>query len=393
MDKKKLLYALAGMGGVAAWLIFILACTGWPAWSPDGSKVLFILSNADPKSRDRAVALYDRGSGSATALYSYRTTTHDVSLMAQFSRDGRQAIFVLSRNDDQPSEVLSLPLNGQKPALHVVLPGTKEVLLAPFPEIGGELFMGSDSVTRMNLTTGDLKARKLSEGDGILLKQAGDRVLYVLFEIQRPDHAGKGMQFGELNRDDLSLKPGFEFWESDQEKLGIGDLNGFTLVPEAGGAHLLAAAKAGDRPVLLLFGRNGVDRIIRPDFPAGCRIFSLAWSADGGTIYAALLVPGADKNDQDIVIAETPAGGGPLKMDSVLTIAKKMSDASESAMSLSLSPDGKTLAISTGLVPSDSLKSERDRALFLIDLSDLARKVTRVPAPAFPKAAIKAAKE
>jgi len=31
MDKKKLLYALAGMGGVAAWLIFILACTGWPA--------------------------------------------------------------------------------------------------------------------------------------------------------------------------------------------------------------------------------------------------------------------------------------------------------------------------------------------------------------------------
>jgi hypothetical protein len=142
-----------------------------------------------------------------------------------------------------------------------------------------------------------------------------------------------------------------------------------------------------------LFGGKGVDRIIRPDFPAGCRIFSLAWSADGGTIYAALVTPGADKNDQNLVIAETPVGGGPLKMDSLLTIARKMTDATESAMSLSLSPDGKTLAISTGLVPPDSLKSEQDRALFLIDLTDPARKVTRVPAPALPKAAMKAAKE
>jgi len=36
--------------------------------------------------------------------------------------------------------------------------------------------------------------------------------LYVVFEIQRPGRADKGMQFGELNRDDLSLKPSFEFW-------------------------------------------------------------------------------------------------------------------------------------------------------------------------------------
>lgn len=396
MDKRKLFYTLAGLGGVAAWLIFILACTGWPAWSPDGGKVLFILSSPDPKSKDSVVALYDRVAGSATALYSYRTSTHDMTPIAQFSRDGRQAILVLNRNDDQPSEVLSLPLNGQKPILHVVLPGTKEVLLAPFPEIGGELFMGSDSVTRMNLTTGDLKTRKLSEGDGILLKQAGDRVLYTVFEIQRPGHTDKGMQFGELNRDDLSLKPAFEFWEADQEKLGIGDFNGFTLVPEPGGAHMLAAAKAGDRPVLLLLGGNGMDRIIRPEFPAGCRIVSLAWSADGRTIYAALLVPGADKNEQDLVIAETPPGGGPLKIDPVLTIAKtkKATDASESAMSLSLSPDGKTLAISTGLLPPDALKSERDRALFLIDLADPARRVTRISAPALPRAAaMKGAKE
>lgn len=395
MDKRKLLYALAGMGGVAAWLVFILACTGWPAWSPDGSKVLFILSGPDPKSKDSAVALYDRATGSATALYSYRTSAHDMTPMAQFSRDGKQAILVLNRNDNQPSEVLSLPLNGQKPILHVVLPGTKEVMLAPFPEVGGELFMGSDSVIRLNLTTGDLQIRKIEEGDGLLLKAAGDRVLYIAFEIRRPGRADKGMQFGELNRDDLSLKPAFEFWDADQEKLGIGDFNGLTLVPEPGGTHMLATAKAGDRPVLLLFGASGLDRIIRPEFPAGCKIASLAWSADGRTIYAALLVPKADKNEQDLVVAEIPSGGGPLKTDSVLTLAKtkKPNDASEFAMSLSLAPDGKTLAISTGYVPPDSLKSEQDRALFLIDLTDQARKVIRIPAPALPKAAMKAAKE
>ena len=65
MDKKKLLYTLAGLGGVAAWLIFALACTGWPAWSPDGSKVLFVSSSSDPNSKDSVIALYDRAGGSA----------------------------------------------------------------------------------------------------------------------------------------------------------------------------------------------------------------------------------------------------------------------------------------------------------------------------------------
>jgi len=396
MDKKKLLYALAGLGGVAAWLVFILACTGWPARSPDGSKVLFILSSPDPKSKDSAVALYDRGTGSATTLYSYRTSTHDMTPMAQFSRDGRQAILVLNRSDDQPAEVLSLPLDGRKPVLHVALPGTKGVMLAPFPEIGGELYMGSDFIYRMNLATGDLKIKKLTEGEGILLMGDGDPVWYAVFEIERPGHEDKGMQFGRLNRDDLSLKPYFEFWDADQQKLGIEGFNGVTLTPEPGGAHLLVAAYVDHKPVLVLFGKIGVDRIIKPEFPTDCRIASLAWSADGKAIYAALLAPGANKAEQNLVIAETSPGGGQVRLDAVLTMAKTkdLVDTAESAMGLSLSPDGRTLAISTGLLPPDSLKSEQDRALFLIDLTDPARKVTRIAAPALPKVAVtRAAKE
>jgi hypothetical protein len=261
-------------------------------------------------------------------------------------------------------------------------------MLSPFPEIGGELFLGSDFIYRLNLATGDLKSRKLAEGEGILLMGQGNPLWYAIFEIERPGRQDKGMQFGELNRDDLSLKPYFEFWEADEKKQGIDGFNGLTLTPEPDGAHLLVGASVNNKPVLVLFGKTGVERIIKPEFPADCRIASLAWAPDGKTIYAALITPGPGRNEQSLVIAEALPAGGPVRLDPVLTMAKtkEFVDSSETAMSLSSSPDGKTLAISTGLIQADSLRSEQDRALFLIDLADSARKVTRIPVPGLPGA-------
>ena len=43
MSQRSWLHPFLGIAGLAAWLLFILACTGWPSWSPDGR--IYFVSN------------------------------------------------------------------------------------------------------------------------------------------------------------------------------------------------------------------------------------------------------------------------------------------------------------------------------------------------------------
>ncbi|MBZ5525332.1 MAG: hypothetical protein LAP21_24155 [Acidobacteriia bacterium] len=385
MEKKKLLYALAGLGGVAAWLLFILACSGWPAWSPDGGKVLF--PYAEPDSREAGIALHDRAAGSVTSLFHFQAADSGNGMIpfAQFTRDGKRAVVVMEWDRGRSAEALVLPVGGSAPAEHFLLPESNEISLPPYPEVGGNLFLGFNYIARLNLRTGAVETKKLSEGKGIHLIPGGDRIWFMVYDIDRPGREGSGMQFGELNPTDLSLKPFFDFWEPDQQKHGITDLNVYALTSEPGGEKLLASARAEDKSVLVVFGKAGVERIIQPVFPVeGCQMFGVAWSADRKTVYAATVVPGKEKDRQDLALAEIPLSGGTVKLNVVahLIRLKDPDNLPGIYLHVSLSPDGHTLATSTGYIPGQHLVSRDDRGLFLVDLTDPARKVSRIAVPA-----------
>jgi hypothetical protein len=290
---------------------------------------------------------------------------------------------------DRPPELLLLPMGGQAPARQFALPETRQISLAPYPEVGGDLFMGFDYIARLDLKTGEVTTKKLSEGSGIHLIPAGDRIWFMVYDIEREGREGKGMKFGELDRGDLGLKPFFEFWESDEHKLGITDFNAYSLTVEPGGTRLLTSAHVEGKPALLLFGKSGLEQIIKPEFPVeGCQVASVAWSADRKTIYAATLVPAKQNGRQDVAIAEIPVGGGPVRLTAMAHLARERDrdNSPEIYLRVSLAPNGRTLAVTTGFLPSDWVINKEDRALYLMDLTDPARKITRFPIPTPPAA-------
>lgn len=55
------------LSAFAGWLIFILACVGGPAWSPDGSQILF--AYRDVANGRTSVALYGRATGKMSVIF------------------------------------------------------------------------------------------------------------------------------------------------------------------------------------------------------------------------------------------------------------------------------------------------------------------------------------
>ena len=324
MNKRKGLHLLAGFVGLGAWLLFILACTGWPSWSPDGNKILFPYSGAD----DWGIALYDRAAGAVVPVFNLSSPRSDSpphsnppTPTAQFVGDGKQAIVVLRPDsEDEPTEVLLFSFDGNKPLRVFVLPKSAEASLPPYPEVAGELFLGSSYIARLNLKSGAIETKELREGKGIHLMPGGGHVWYSVYGIKR---AGNGaMQIGELNPNDLSLKPLFEFLDSDMKALGVTDL--MPLVPEPRSIRFATSGQMGENPVLLLFNKGGLERVVKPHFPArGYKLGEVAWSADGKTIYAPAVSP-ANRDTPEFSVTEIPVDGGAIRMIPIATLAQSV---------------------------------------------------------------------
>src|SRR5438105_7623985 len=219
MNEKRYLYCLVGFAGLFAWLVFILGCTGWPAWSPDGSKILF--PYFDPDSQDSGIAVYDRGSGTVTPVF--RQLADDKGEpypFAQWLRNGKRAALTLFSDNSNP-QVFLLPLgdNGS-PMQHFVLPNSKELSLPPYPEIAGSLFVGATYIARLTLATGKVEAKTLLDGESARRLSTGDRIWYVL---KRENESAT--QVRELNPETLDPQLLFEIHDSDTQKLGIGSLD------------------------------------------------------------------------------------------------------------------------------------------------------------------------
>src|SRR5215831_2559353 len=85
------LFAVALIG----WSIFVLACVGGPAWSPDGSKILYGYHDAE-NSRS-VIAIYDRRTRKSRDLYSQPITrtkkdSENFLLVPAWQADGKRAL-------------------------------------------------------------------------------------------------------------------------------------------------------------------------------------------------------------------------------------------------------------------------------------------------------------
>jgi len=387
MKLRKWLYLLAGFSGLVGWLLFVLACTGWPAWSPDSRKVLFPYFN--PDSKDAGIALYDHATGIVTPVFHQVTEESDPSIpFGQFSQDGKQIIVALvTDHEGVPDEVLLLPAEGNKAARRFMLPASTQFCFPPFPQSGNDLFVGLSYIARLNLKTGAVETKEFSGGKGIHLIPDGERIWYVMYDLEGEGHEDdSGFQVGELNRNDLSLKSLFELWDSDTRSRGITHLHIPGLTPLPGGAGLVTSARVGDDAALVFFNRAGLDRVVTPPLPGkGYRLGKLAWSADGKTIYTTAIASGK-KGEADLSIAEIPVNGGPVRLTSItrLVLSPPPDNDPENFdffIQVSLSPDGHTLATTTGFLNQKNLAKKEDRALYLIDLRDSGRKVTKQPIP------------
>ncbi len=157
-------------------------------------------------------------------------------------------------------------------------------------------------------------------------RQRGGRIWYIVYGIKRDGN--EGMQVGELNRNDLSLKALFEFLDSAKKLRGSDDFS-MTLVPQPGGALLATSGQMGDHPVLLIFSRGGLERALKPEFPnRGFNLGFVAWAPDGKVIYAAAVSPAKEKDGSEFSVAGIPVNGGPVRLISIAHLTKSV-DAGE----------------------------------------------------------------
>lgn len=383
--------------GMVAWMIFILACVGGPAWSPDGSQILF--AYRDVENSRTAVALYDRVTRTTTTIFAQPAAKEgQLALQPQWQKDGTRAFIAMYQynagSSDTFCELISIPVKSNMPLQAYAL-GITEGCLAvlPLPELDGKVYFGGDDLRWVDLTTGEIEHRTIQDKVGSLSEHDGQ--LFYLRKISRSvgnaedkKPAEDGMEFGRIDLKDFTLKPSFSLWESETTALGVKeDLSPVFWETNGSRMAMIGPTDNSDK-ILLLEEGKGIARALVPDLGVKAyRLGNLVWSHDGKTMYASAITKGERENSYDYWLAEIPVAGTPGRLTKIAPIRAEMNMSDDEftsqfrvSMQVSLSPDGTWIAAAPAVLAKDTL-AERDRALFLIDVRDPARPVTRIPIP------------
>lgn len=381
------LRVVLGILGLTALILYILACLpSQPSWSPDGSKVLFPYYDSDTE--QWGLALYDARTGTTRSIWLEKPSSgryrEEEMPSVQWTRDGTQAIVSSELRDSDNTvtlQVLVLPVGSRKPVRRFLLPKMeKDAFLSVFPEVAGHLYISSKKrLTRLNLRTGQVDVRE-SDCD-LALAGAGDSIFYICTSGVGET---EGYDFGRVNTEDLSLQPLFKVD-------GIKGLNGF-LAPEPRGARLAVVGQGQDKDFLLLMS-TGLERVLPLEVPAQqYKLGNLEWSLDGKTIFVAVLIATGEEEVTQYSIAEVPVAGGPARLVPIAKVLGSIGDGDEFFFQIALSPDGTRIAASTAHLDDDDVGAQ-DRALYLVNLRDPKRRVTKIPVPRAAQTAPAAAKK
>lgn len=392
MQRRHPLFAVAGILALAAWALFILACTGWPGWSPDSTRVVF--PYADAATKQDGIALYDRTSGAVSTVFRVSSKSNDSFPYAQFSADGKLLLLgtvAADGSDLDRFDLLAWPLAPGGALHHYVLPKVENSMpYQPYPEIGGKVFIGSEYIASLDLATGAVKVQPLSEGatapaaKQVYLFSAGPHLYSVLADASAGgDDDKKKFQFGEVDQATLKIQPWFELTTAGLSAHGLKEAGWLPAADPSSARLAMSGRRQDDRGVIVFLSRDGIDRVLVPAISSDYMLGDfLAWSADGRTLYAPVLLRTETAGLHDFAVAEIDAASGATRLDRVARLSERgdWSGSFSLTLRVSLSPDGRALATSTSYLPQEAV-ADVDRGLFLLDLTDPARKTTKVLAP------------
>ena len=394
MKRERLLHAVLAVVGIGALTAYLVACR--PAWSPDGSKLLFPYFN--PKTEKVGVALFDRETRKTSSLLvcEPKPGKKVTWVQAQWDRAGERAIVVQVEDADVRLHLLVRPVDPPGPTRTFAVPVHE---LSPFPgvplpEVDGNVFISDkEYLIRVDLETGKTD-REGVEGEPVLVGTK-NRIYYLRMVPakaaaegeEKTDGAAKDdYELGTVDANRLVLKPVSRLPEKD-----VGEVLPFFALSPDGSVVAMTGRKEGTIR-LLLVARGRLQKSIPLKLASKANVVgNLEWSRDGKTIYVALIRNAKEQEQRpaQFCIGEISAETGAMRVTPLLH-ARIGGTADDGIASLyfqiALSPDGKTIAASPTLLglsgaEGPTLEHENDRALYLVDLTTAGRIITKVPIP------------
>lgn len=363
-------HALLSAGAWLALLLYLLACGG-PSWRPDGSAILFPYQPSD--GGDDAIALYERATGEVTTFY----RNDHLTGFTQWTRDGESAILAVGSDD-----LLVVSVQSREPVVQIDSVEGAESTLFPIPEVAGHVYFGGSAITRVNLATGALKTRELGEDEpAVTLYRAEDAILYARELDER-------FEIGMIDPEALTFDPRFALEREFLEGLHL-DAITFASYEAKSSRFAMVATGPGEDSVIVFRGR-GIEAVVKPTIPSPTyELGDIVWSADGRWLYAAVLTPWGEALTE-LSFAEFPANandaepGARTRITPITWIDSEFdaydSDSMAFYFPLALSPDGRSLAVSTAALDDDDIHAD-DRALYIIDMTDAERSAEKILPP------------
>lgn len=318
--------AMVGVGGLLA---YILACA--PAFSPDGSRVLFTSFSKKPDAV--SIVLYNLRSHQLQTVFSQPGgVDKDMSglMLGRWSSDGKRIIVIWQ--DEKRLSALALPVDGEGASQFYKLPeqGTDQdgpiavCMYFPPPVVGEYLFLPGRQLCRLNLQTGS--AVLGTSTNGFVLRGQGTNVFY----MTRAGQETNMVEIGRLAPDSLTLTPIERIVTSSKNEGGFWD-----VAPDG-----VQVAIAVENPPTIQIHRGGA---LLKSIPVNVgtnavELGPLTWAADSKALFACYQVGGA-------------GGSGVLEISTQSDFQRVMPLCSkegkeEIICAPALSPDGKTLAVS-----------------------------------------------
>jgi hypothetical protein len=410
MDKHNPLHVALGIVALLGALLYVLACR--PTWSPDSSKVLFPYCN--PETDETGIALYDRNVDSVESIFSRPLEGNDCAdelPSAMWYGDGTRVLVLseASRSKTKKNrktkkmetvttkwarlQLLPVAVKGKTRTFDIrdFLVGGSSMLI-PLAEADGKLYLGrrdKGAFVQVDLKSGKKKFRDLGDDREPIFYSRDGRIAYARSGAESDDD----LEFGALDPKNLTLHSHFVLKKEALVSYQVKGFLGF-LAFEPHGSRLVLPAERDEDPkgLILMCDDNGLQRVITPDLPTKAYEFgSLEWSRDGKTLYSTVVTPTEDKKIQQYSLGEIPVGGGPVRLTPMVR-AHVSSDDADLEFQVALSPDGSMIAATTAYFGKEEVEPA-DRGLFLVDLRDPQRKVTKIQYPPMQPAAEQTSKE
>lgn len=382
------LHVLLMLIAIASWMIFILACVGGPAWSPDGSQVLF--PYRDIAHSRTSVALYDRKTGLVTTIFAQPTKEKDneLGVQVEWQKDGSRALLTLYQHLDVSNgycELISIPVKSSIP-LQAYGIGSAEGCIGPHAQFGSNIFFGGEHLRWIDLDSGKVDSKPLGTS-GVLVQPHGQELAFVQFS-DRPlpddkDNTETIWEFGHMDFTDLDPKPDFTLSEAERRRIGLASDEQPTAFWDDRTSRMAMVASSVDSDSIAIFdATQGFQRTLVPNLDEKLTLGNLIWADK--TLYASAFVKTDQEETRYFAVAEIPLDGSPGKITRIADVHSKNEGDFRGmlnlSMHISLSPDGSLIAASPAVLGKDEI-APRDRALFLIDLHDPSRGIQRIPIP------------